>query len=72
MDFNVFSDEFFMRLTIEEAKKAIKKELGDVLWYLSNLCTEFNFCMSEVAQQNLDKLKKRMASGYISGSGDDR
>ena len=56
----------------EESEKAIKKELGDVLWYLSNLCTEFNFCLTEVAQQNLDKLKKRMASGNISGSGDDR
>ena len=56
----------------EESEKAIKKELGDVLWYLSNLCNEFNFCLSEVAHQNLDKLKKRMASGNISGSGDDR
>ena len=26
MDFNVFSDEFFMRQAIEEAKKAMKKD----------------------------------------------
>ena len=56
----------------EESKKAIKKELGDVLWYLSNLCTEFNFCLEDVALQNLDKLKLRAAKGKISGSGDDR
>ena len=56
----------------EESKLAIKKELGDVLWYLSNLCTEFNFSLEEVALNNLEKLKLRSAIGKISGSGDDR
>ena len=56
----------------EESKISIKKELGDVLWYLSNLCTEFNFNLEEVATQNLDKLRTRAAKGTISGSGDDR
>ena len=56
----------------EESKKGIKKELGDVLWYLSNLCTEFNFSLEEVALQNLEKLKLRESKGRISGSGDDR
>ena len=56
----------------EESKKGIKKELGDVLWYLSNLCDEFNFSFEQVAIQNLEKLKKRASKGKISGSGDDR
>ena len=56
----------------EESKKGIKKELGDVLWYLSNLCTEFNFCLDDVALLNLEKLKQRSAKGKISGSGDNR
>ena len=56
----------------EESKLAIKKELGDVLWYLSNLCTEFNFSLEDVALSNLEKLKLRAAKGKISGSGDDR
>tara|TARA_B100000524_G_scaffold192558_1_gene99802 strand:+ start:235 stop:564 length:330 start_codon:yes stop_codon:yes gene_type:complete len=56
----------------EVSKNGIKKELGDVLWYLSNLCTEFNFSLEEVALQNLEKLKIRKAKGKISGSGDDR
>ena len=56
----------------DESKKGIKKELGDVLWYLSNLCNEFDFNLEEVALQNLDKLKLRVAKGKISGSGDDR
>ena len=56
----------------EESKIGIKKELGDVLWYISNLCNEFNFELEEVALQNLEKLKLRAAKGNISGSGDDR
>ena len=56
----------------EESKNAIKKELGDVLWYISNLCTELNFNLNDVAKLNLEKLKSRTARGKISGSGDDR
>ena len=55
-----------------ESKLGIKKELGDVLWYISNLCTELNFNLDDVALQNLEKLKLRAAKGKISGSGDDR
>jgi len=53
-------------------KLGIKKELGDVLWYISNLCTELNFNLEDVALQNLEKLKLRAAKGKIRGSGDDR
>ena len=56
----------------DASKKAIKKELGDVLWYLSNLCNEFGFSFEEVALQNLEKLRLRASKGMISGSGDDR
>ena len=56
----------------EESKKSLKKELGDVLWYLSNISTEFNFSLEDIALQNLEKLKLRAAKGNISGSGDDR
>ena len=56
----------------DESKKGIKKELGDVLWYLSTLCTEFNFSLDDIALQNLEKLNLRAAKGKISGSGDDR
>tara|TARA_Y100000991_G_scaffold183034_1_gene146366 strand:- start:289 stop:618 length:330 start_codon:yes stop_codon:yes gene_type:complete len=55
-----------------ESKNGLKKELGDVLWYLSNICTEFNFSLDDIAKQNLEKLKVRAAKGKISGSGDDR
>ena len=56
----------------DESKKGLKKELGDVLWYVSNLCTEFNFSLDDIALHNLEKLKLRSARGKISGSGDNR
>ena len=56
----------------QDSKDAIKKELGDVLWYLANLCTEFDFSLSDVALKNLDKLRLRASEGKISGSGDNR
>jgi NTP pyrophosphatase (non-canonical NTP hydrolase) len=42
----------------------LKKELGDVLWYLAALCTQFNWTMEEVMQLNIDKLKARFPEGY--------
>ena len=56
----------------DESKNGIKKELGDVLWYISNLCNEFEFNLEDVALENIEKLKLRAAKGKISGSGDDR
>ena len=53
-------------------KENLLYELGDVLWYISNLCTELNFNLEDVALQNLEKLKLRASKGKISGSGDDR
>tara|TARA_Y100000589_G_scaffold311081_1_gene330107 strand:- start:1567 stop:1896 length:330 start_codon:yes stop_codon:yes gene_type:complete len=56
----------------ELERNSLKKELGDVLWYISNLCDELNLSLSEVADINLDKLRSRKLRGKISGSGDDR
>ncbi len=56
----------------EEVKQAIKYELGDVLWYISQLSTEFGFKLEDVAKANLDKLSSRVKRNKISGSGDNR
>lgn len=56
----------------EEKKEMIKKELGDVLWYVAQLATELGLTMDEVAEHNIEKLYSRLERGKISGSGDDR
>ena len=56
----------------DERKKEIVKELGDVLWFVSELCTSLNVSLAEVAQKNLDKLASRKERGVIHGSGDSR
>ncbi len=53
-------------------KEDLKGELGDVLWYLSQLSTELGIDLSEVAEHNLAKLSSRKERGVISGSGDNR
>lgn len=56
----------------EELKQELKKELGDVLWYIANIATEFQFDLDDVAQTNLDKLRSRMDRGTLGGDGDNR
>jgi len=53
-------------------REEIKKELGDVLWYIAQICTELNLSMEEVAKFNLEKLFSRKERGVITGSGDNR
>jgi NTP pyrophosphatase (non-canonical NTP hydrolase) len=55
-----------------EDLEMIKKELGDVLWYISQIATELEFSLEEIAQLNLQKLFSRMERGAIGGSGDSR
>jgi len=56
----------------EAEREALKAELGDVLWYIAQVCTELNLPMDEVAQANLEKLLDRQARGKIRGDGDNR
>ncbi len=55
-----------------ETRQALKAELGDVLWYLAQVCTELNLSLDEVAETNLAKLLDRQARGKIQGDGDNR
>ncbi len=56
----------------EEKREQIKDELGDVLWYVAQVATEFNLDLEEIAKNNLDKLLSRMERGVLGGSGDNR
>jgi NTP pyrophosphatase (non-canonical NTP hydrolase) len=48
------------------------KELGDVMWYVSQICNELGFKLSEVMDFNLAKLADRQERDVLGGSGDDR
>ncbi len=55
-----------------ETKQAIKKELGDVLWYVSQLSTELGLELDDVASYNINKLADRQKRGKLKGTGDNR
>ena len=53
-------------------REALKGELGDVLWYLAQVCTELDLPLDEVAEHNIEKLYSRLERGTIGGDGDNR
>lgn len=55
-----------------EKKAEIKKELGDVMWYIANLASDLEMTMEEIAVYNLKKLRSRQERGKLQGSGDNR
>ena len=58
---------------INDADRAdLKMEIGDVLWYLAQICTELDLELGEVASANLEKLFSRKERGTIGGDGDHR
>jgi len=56
----------------EEFKQKLIFETGDLLWYISNLCTTLDISFEDVARMNLEKLADRKARNVIHGSGDNR
>jgi NTP pyrophosphatase (non-canonical NTP hydrolase) len=55
-----------------EDRDALQGELGDVLWYLVQVCTELGLSLDEVAEHNIEKLYSRLERGRIGGEGDNR
>lgn len=47
-------------------------ELGDVLWYLSQLARELGYSMEDVATGNISKLADRKSRNTLRGNGDAR
>lgn len=45
-------------------KAKLKKELGDVLWYVAAIATSNGLTLEEVAVANIEKLRKRYPDGF--------
>lgn len=56
----------------EDVRETIKKELGDVLWYVAELAAQFSLPLDGIAEANVQKLASRKERSAIHGSGDDR
>lgn len=50
----------------------VKKELGDVLWFVAAICEDMDYTMDECAEAVVKKLKDRKERGVLGGSGDNR
>jgi NTP pyrophosphatase (non-canonical NTP hydrolase) len=42
----------------------MKRELGDVFWYLSLACTALNTTLDEILKMNIEKLSARYPDGF--------
>lgn len=45
-------------------KDHLKKELGDVMWYVAMICHSMGFDLDDVMQTNIDKLRARYPGGF--------
>lgn len=52
--------------------EAMIAELGDVLWYVARAAAELDIHLSDIAKENIDKLKSRKDRGKLKGNGDNR
>ena len=53
-------------------RKAVAGELGDVSWFLADVCTQLGLDFDYVVTSNLEKLRSRRERGTIQGNGDNR
>jgi len=42
----------------------LKENLGDVMWYIAEICNFYGWTIEEVIQGNIDKLSKRYPNGF--------
>lgn len=43
----------------------IEAEMGDILWYMAEICTQLNLNLNHIARMNIDKLDKRKEAGVL-------
>lgn len=48
----------------KDSKEHMKKEVGDLLWFIAEYCTANGWLLEDVMQMNIDKLKARYPEGF--------
>lgn len=44
----------------------VREEIGDLMWYIGNLCYILNFDLEEILEKNIEKLKARYPEKFDS------
>ncbi len=47
----------------EENMFHMKRELGDIMWYVAQACMGLNISLDDIIEMNVDKLKSRYPGG---------
>ena len=55
-----------------ERKELMRKELGDILYYVARIAHHLDSSLDDIAVENMQKLRSRLARGVIQGSGSNR
>ena len=42
----------------------VKEEIGDLMWYISELCNYYNWDLEDILQTNIDKLRARFPEKF--------
>lgn len=56
----------------EKKQEMLKKELGDILWFVAGIASNYQWKLEDIAKMNIDKLEDRRQRNMIQGSGDNR
>ena len=56
----------------EDTRSWLEDEMGDVMWYIAQLCNDLDISMEFAAMQNLSKLSDRQERDVLTGNGDNR
>jgi NTP pyrophosphatase (non-canonical NTP hydrolase) len=49
-----------------------QKEIGDIMWFISQWCNMRGYDLDNIVVENMEKLKSRQERGVLKGDGDNR
>lgn len=53
-------------------REHLKKEAGDICWYIALFCHSMNFSLEEIMEKNIEKLRKRYPEGFDTAKANNR